>query len=61
MDVKCSHMKKSAELLLTAARRLAKVWRGMMEKGGEEEEEDEVVVVGGLSQPWVSARTKPIT
>ena len=53
--MKCSHMKKSAEELLTAARRLAKVWRGMILKGGD----DEAVV--GLSQPWVSARTKPIT
>ena len=30
-----------------------------MVKGGGED--DVVVVVGGLSQLWVSARTKPIT
>ena len=58
-------MKKSAEPLLTAARRLAKVWRGMISNGGDDEDEDEdavvVLVLGGLSQPWVSARTKPIT
>ena len=47
--MKCSHMKKSAEPLLTAARRLKKVWRGRMEKGGEGEDEEAVVVL--LSQP----------
>ena len=56
--MKCSHMKKSAEPLLTALRRLAKVWRGMISKGGDGDDGDAVVVV---SQPWVSARTKPIT
>ena len=32
-----------------------------MVKGGDGDEEEEEVVVVGLSQLWVSARTKPIT
>ena len=51
-------MKKSAERSLTAARRAAKVWRGMISKGAELLDEGEVE---GESQLWVSARTKPIT
>lgn len=56
-------MKKSATEVLTAARRLAKVWRGIISKGGGVDDGEEVVVVVVLltSQPWVSARTKPIT